>query len=249
MDITPKSDANIQKNNSSATDRFKGDKAKGKDSKTSGGTGLASINSVGAHSLNASRVIPPEVQQMVSAIASRYGIPFDPSNIDLSKLNPGQVAQMQQKVSVAANNARLLPIIFKNMKKLFAAEVKLAKFYKDLTDEACKAGYKIDKATADAYLTLFGYKQKQSRLAYKTAKRAELKAKRTEAYKKYYDSSISGVQAEIVDAEFEEMGESMKLIGESLQKRIQFRGQQRKQAEDYYQQAFELGGSDSNKSN
>ena len=197
------------------------------------------LGGVGAHTLNSSRVLPPEMQAALTGLLGRHGISLDLNESWVNQLNPQTTKAIMQIGEQAKRNAKFLPEIVSAIKKLAHAEVAEAVAKKSIVAIAAKAGYAIDKEQAEAFMLLTNYQQKQKRMEKRVQTLAALKEKRTSAYEAYYENSVAGTQARIIDAEFEVMGESQRILEASKTKKLEFKKQQRQAAADYYNQAFE----------
>ena len=226
MDITGSANSKSSKN---ATTAFKG-KA----------NSLAfSLNGVGAHTLNSQRVFTNEIQSALSDFLGRCGIPLDLNQPWVQQLTPENTKAIIQLGEQARRNAKFLPEVVAAIRKLATAEVAEAKAKKSIVKIAAECGYAIDQQQAEAFLILTNYQQKQKRLEKRIQTLAQLKQKRTQAYEGYYENSVAGTQARIIDAEFEVMGESQKILEGSRMKKLEFKKQQKQSAADYYDQAFQ----------
>ena len=121
MDITVSGNSRSDKK---ATEAFKG-KVKSQS---------FNLNGVGAHTLNASRVFPPEIQTALSDLLGRYGVQLDLNQPWVKQLTPENVKAIAQIGEQARRNARFLPEVVAAIKKMALAEVKEAQAKKSIVD-------------------------------------------------------------------------------------------------------------------
>lgn len=187
---------------------------------------------------SAALMIPPEVSSKLSNLSKVYGLPLDISQISLQNCTPANIKSVRQITDLMASNSKLLPEMLKLIKQLLNAEIKLAEFHKKLTKAAVKHQESIDKSTADIFLMMAGYRAKSSKLEHRVNTRDKLMDKRTQAYEKYYQNSVYGDAAQVIDTEYEIAASNSKILAESKTQRIKFNAEQRQKAQEYISQAF-----------
>lgn len=183
-------------------------------------------------------MIPQEIQTKLKTIASAYGISFDLSDIRLDGTMAEKIKAMRKIVDMAEGDSKLLPEMAKLIKKLMRAEIKLAQFHKILVKQSIKHQEKMDKATADIFLAMAGYRSKSQKLEHRTNTRAKIIEKRTEKYSEYYENSVFGAESQIIDAEFETLASNKKILAESKTEQIAFDAERKQKINEYVQSAL-----------
>lgn len=187
---------------------------------------------------NASEILPEFVQFKLKALTTKYGIPFDLSNIGLSGDMPEQVKAFRKIVEMVEGNSKLLPELLKLIKRLMRAEIKLAQFHRGCVTASLKHQEKLDKFTADIFLKMAGYQSKSAKLEHRTNTRSKLIQKRTEAYDKHYNKTVYGEESKIIDAEFEVLESNKKILSASKTKVANFNAERKQKINEYVESAF-----------
>lgn len=78
-------------------------------------------------------LIPPAIQSKLTALGSKYGVPFDLANIALDGKMAGNVKAIRKIADMVTADSKLLPEMFKQIRRLMGAEIKLAQFHKLVT--------------------------------------------------------------------------------------------------------------------
>jgi hypothetical protein len=183
-------------------------------------------------------ILPPAVQTKLSALTTKYGIPFDLSNVALDGKMADNVKALRKIVDMIEGDSKLLPEMLKLIKKLMKAEISLAKFHRGCVTASVKHQEKLDKVTSDIFLKMAGYGQKASKREHRTNVRSQIIEKRTQAYSDYYQNTVYGEESKIIDVEFETLASNKKILGESKTQQIQFNAERKKKVNDYVQSAF-----------
>ena len=184
-------------------------------------------------------MLPPAVQTKLTALTSKYGIPFDLSNIGLDGKMADNDKAMRKVVDMVEGDSKLLREMLKLIRRLMKAEIKLAQFHRAVTTAAVKHQEKIDKYTADIFLKMAGYGAKATKLEHRTNVRNQIKEKRTQAYAAYYQDSVYGTESQIIDAEFEQLAADNKILSESKAKRIELNSGRKQKINEYVQSAYQ----------
>ncbi|MCC5624057.1 hypothetical protein [Nostoc sp. CHAB 5715] len=187
---------------------------------------------------SAAVMLPPTVAAKLSHLSTAYGLPLDLGKVALNDVTPETINATRKIVEMLDQNSKLLPELMKLAAKLFKAEIKLAEFHKNLTKAALKHQEKIDKETAEIFLAMAGYKAKASKLEHRTNTRNQLIDKRSQAYEQYYQTSVFGNEARVIDAEFQVLASNNKILSESKTKRVAFNKERRQQLQSYVDKAF-----------
>jgi hypothetical protein len=188
---------------------------------------------------NAQDMLPEFVQFKLKAISTKYGVPFDLSNIGLNGDMPSQVKALRNIVEMVEGNSKLLPEMLKLIKRLLSAEIKLAQFHRGCVTASLKHQQKLDKFTADIFLKMAGYQSKSAKLEHRTNVRAQLKQKRTEAYSNHYTNTVYGEESKLIDAEFELLESNKKILTASKTTHANFNAERKQKINEYVQTAFE----------
>lgn len=187
---------------------------------------------------DAKLMLPPAIQGKLTAIGTKYGVPFDLSNIGLDGKMAENVKALRTIADMATADSKLLPEMMKLIRQLFRAEIKLAQFHKLVTKASIKHQEKLDKQTADIFLAMAGYQAKSTKLEHRTNVRNQLKEKRTQAYSNYYQDSVFGAESEIIDAEFSLLESNRKILTSSKTKRLELNNERKQKIDAYVQSAF-----------
>jgi hypothetical protein len=183
-------------------------------------------------------MLPPAVQGKLSSISKAYGLPIDLAAISLQSATPENIKAVRSIVDLLTANSKLLPELMKLTAKLLKADIKLAEFHVNLTKASIKHQEKIDKATADIWLSMAGYGAKASKLEHRTNVRDALIQKRREAYEGYYENSVYGEQSKIIDVEYEIAASNQQILAESKQKRMESNQERKQKLQEYIDSAF-----------
>lgn len=183
-------------------------------------------------------MLPPAIQTKLSTLTQKYGLPCDLSNIGLDGKMAQNVKAMRNIIEMIEGDSKLLPEMFKLIRRLMKAEIKLSQFHKCVTREAIKHQQKLDKHTADIFLAMSGYQSKAVKLEHRTNVRNELKEKRTEAYANYYNNSVFGEESKIIDVEYEVLESNKKILTSSKTQKIEFNAQRKQKVQAYVDSAF-----------
>ncbi len=187
---------------------------------------------------DAKLMLPPAVQQKMTALTAKYGIPFDLSNIGLDGEMADNVKALRTIVDMVTGDSKLLPEMLKLIKQLMNAEIKLAQFHRGVVTASLKHQKKIDKYTADIFLKMAGYQSKATKLEHRTNVRNQLKERRTNAYANYYQDIVYGAEAEIIDSEFETLASNNRILKESKQERLKLDSDRKQKINQYVQSAY-----------
>lgn len=183
-------------------------------------------------------LLPPAVQQSLTVIGQKYGLPMDLSEIALDGTLAEKVKATRKIVDLAKGDGLLLKEMLKLVKSLLSSELKLVDFYKKVNKEALKFQTTIDKQTADIFLAANGYQQNSKKLEHRTNLRVQLKEKRTQAYLNYYSDSVFGEESKIIDCEFEVLASNQKVLSDSKQERIKLESERKQKLNEYVQSAY-----------
>lgn len=189
-------------------------------------------------SADAKLLLPPAVQGKLSALTTKYGIPFDLSNIALDGKMADNVKALRKIVDMVEGDSKLLPEMLKLIKKLMKAEISLAKFHRGCVTASLKHQEKLDKVTTDIFLKMAGYQQKASKREHRTNVRNQLIEKRTQLYSDYYQNTVYGEESKIIDVEFQTLASNQKILTESKQKKVEFNAERKKKVAEYVDSAF-----------
>ncbi len=187
---------------------------------------------------DAKLMLPPAVQNKLTVLTAKYGIPFDLSNIGLDGKMADNVKALKTIVDMVTGDSKLLPEMLKLIKQLMNAEIKLAQFHRGVVTASIKHQKKIDKYTADIFLKMAGYGAKATKREHRTNVRNQLIEKRTAVYSDYYQNTVFGQEAKIIDAEFEVLASNKKVLTESKQERVKLDSERKKKINEYVQSAF-----------
>ncbi len=70
---------------------------------------------------DAKLILPPAIQTKLSALTTKYGIPFDLSNVQLDGKMAENVKAIRQIADVVSGDAQLLPELLKQIRRLMKA--------------------------------------------------------------------------------------------------------------------------------
>jgi hypothetical protein len=183
-------------------------------------------------------LIPPAIQSKLTALGSKYGVPFDLANIALDGKMAENVKAIRKIADMVTADSKLLPEMLRQVRRLMRAEIKLAQFHKLLTKAAIQHGEKLDKETAEIFLAMAGYKSRTTKLEHRTNVRNQLKEKRTAAYVNYYDKTVYGEECKLIDVEFEVLESNKKILTEGKAERIKLSGERQQKIADYVLSAY-----------
>jgi hypothetical protein len=174
---------------------------------------------------NAQQMIPAQVASRLQAIGQAYGLNLDLSNVALKDVTPDAIKQFRGTVELLTANAKLLPELMKLTQKLMNADIKLAEFHRDLVLKANEHGEKIDKATADIWISMMKAGSKAGKLEHRVNVRTELQQKRDDAYANYQRDSVYGAESAIIEAERRIMASNQQILQQSRTQQIDLNGQ------------------------
>ena len=184
-------------------------------------------------------MIPPALQATLTTIGQKYGLPLDLNEVALDGTLAEKIRATRKIVELAEADSKLLPEMFKLVRKLMKSELRLAEFHKKLVKEAIRFNQTIDKQTADIFLAMAGYKAKSAKLEHRTNLRNDLKEKRTTAYNNYYKDSVYGAESELIDVEFQTLASNQKILSEGKQERIKLDAERKQKIAQYVQSAYQ----------
>ncbi|MFM6307035.1 MAG: hypothetical protein ACKPGB_01945, partial [Dolichospermum sp.] len=111
-------------------------------------------------------------------------------------------------------------------------------FHVNLTKCAVKHQAKLDKATADIWLTMAGYGAKSSKLEHRTNVRESLINQRTEAYGEYYQNSVYGTESKIIDVEYQIAASNRRILADGKQQKMESNQTRKQKLAEYINSAF-----------
>lgn len=187
---------------------------------------------------SAALMIPPAVQSKFSAISKAYGLPIDLSQISLHSATPENIKALRNITELLTANSKLLPELMKLTAKLLKSDIKLAEFHVNLTKCAVKHQAKLDKATADIWLTMAGYNAKSSKLEHRINVRESLINQRTEVYGEYYQNSVYGTESKIIDVEFQIAASNRRILADGKQQKMESNQARKQKLAEYINSAF-----------
>ncbi|NET08453.1 MAG: hypothetical protein F6K16_27900 [Symploca sp. SIO2B6] len=191
--------------------------------------------------ISAEKYLPPVIQEKLTALGQKYGLPFNLGKIDLTGNLAENVRALRKIAELAETNAKLLPEMLKLARKLCRAEIKEAQYYRAATKMALSHQTKLDKYSADIFLQLVQHEVKSTRLEYRTNQKAQLIKRRAEARRNYYQNTEYATEIELIDLEIENLEANNKLLKESKTKKIESTQQRKQKLLEYYNSAFEGG--------
>ncbi|MFM6201825.1 MAG: hypothetical protein ACKPE1_22270, partial [Dolichospermum sp.] len=103
---------------------------------------------------------------------------------------------------------------------------------------AVKHQAKLDKATADIWLTMAGYGAKSSKLEHRTNVRESLINQRTEAYGEYYQNSVYGTESKIIDVEYQIAASNRQILADGKQQKMESNQTRKQKLAEYINSAF-----------
>lgn len=183
-------------------------------------------------------MLPPAVQSKLSAISKAYGLPIDLSSISLQSATPENIKALRNITELLTANSKLLPELMKLTSQLLKTDIKLAEFHVNLTKASIKHQAKLDKATADIWLSMAGYGSKSSKLEHRTNVRDQLIQSRTQAYANYHENSVYGSEAQIIDVEYQIAASNKQILTESRQQRMETTQARKQKLQTYINSAF-----------
>lgn len=184
-------------------------------------------------------MIPPAIQQTLTVIGQKYGLPLDLNEVALDGTLAEKVKATRKIVELAKADSKLLPEMMKLIKSLMKSELKLAEFHKKLVKEAVRFNVQLDKQTADIFLQMAGYRAKSAKLEHRTNLRAKLKEERTQKYNQYYENSVYGAESSLLDTEIEVLTSNQKILSESKTERVRLDGERKQKLVTYVQSAYQ----------
>jgi hypothetical protein len=187
---------------------------------------------------SAASLIPPVIQGKLSAISREYGLPIDLSQISLQTATPDNIKALRNITELLIANSKLLPELMKLTAKLLNSDIKLAEFHVNLSKCAVKHQTKIDKATADIWLSMAGYSAKSSKLEHRINVREGLINQRAAAYAEYYQKSVYGSESKIIDIEFEIASSNRQILADGKQQKMESNQSRKQKLAEYINSAF-----------
>jgi hypothetical protein len=187
---------------------------------------------------SAALMIPPAIGTKLSAISKSYGLPIDLGQISLLDSNPENIKALRKITDLLTGNSKLLPELMKLTNQLLKADIKLSEFHVNLTKSAVKHQQRLDKASADIWLTMAGYGSKSSKLEHRTNTRTALIEKRDAAYESYYQDSVYGAEAKIIDAEYAIASSNRAILAESRTQKMGSINERKQKLKAYVDSAF-----------
>jgi hypothetical protein len=183
-------------------------------------------------------MIPPAIATKLTAISKSFGLPVDLGQISLMDSNPENIKALRKITDLLAGNSKLLPELMKLTNQLLKADIKLSEFHVNLTKSAVKHQEKLDKASADIWLAMAGYGAKSSKLEHRTNVRTVLIEKRDAAYSDYYQNSVYGAEAKIIDAEYSIASSNKAILAESKSQKMGTINERKQKLKAYVDSAF-----------
>jgi hypothetical protein len=184
-------------------------------------------------------MIPPALQVTLDTISKKYGLPLNLNEVDLTDNLPEKIKATRKIVDLVKGNSKLLPELLKLTKSLLKAELKLADFHKKLAKEAIRFNEQMDKATADIFLAMAGYKARSAKIEHRTNVRVQLKERRQQAYANYYQNSVFGSESALIDTEMEVLASNQAILTEARGERITFESERRQKLQEYVNSAYQ----------
>ncbi len=190
------------------------------------------------HQSSAALMIPPAIATKLSAISKSFNLPIDLSQISLMDSNPDNIKALRKITDLLTGNSKLLPELMKLTNQLLKADIKLSEFHVNLTKSAVKHQEKLDKASADIWLAMAGYGSKSGKLEHRTNVRAALIEKRDNAYESYYQDSVYGAEAKIIDAEYAIASSNKAILAEAKTQKMGNINERKMKLKAYVDSAF-----------
>jgi hypothetical protein len=187
---------------------------------------------------SAALMIPPAIGTKLTAISKSFGLPIDLGQISLLDSNPDNIKALRKITDLLTGNSKLLPELMKLTNQLLKADIKLSEFHVNLTKSAIKHQEKLDKASADIWLAMAGYGAKSSKLEHRTNVRTALIEKRDNAYSDYYQNSVYGAEAKIIDAEYQVASSNRAILAESKTQKMESINERKQKLKAYVDSAF-----------
>ncbi|MFM6671083.1 MAG: hypothetical protein ACKPJO_13295, partial [Dolichospermum sp.] len=156
----------------------------------------------------------------------------------LHSATPENIKALRNITELLTANSKLLPELMKLTAKLLKSDIKLAEFHVNLTKCAVKHQTKLDKATADIWLTMAGYGAKSSKLEHRTNVRESLINQRTEAYGEYYQNSVYGTESKIIDVEYQIAASNRRILADGKQQKMESNQARKQKLAEYINSAF-----------
>jgi hypothetical protein len=190
------------------------------------------------HQSSAALMIPPAISTKLTAISKSFGLPIDLGQISLIDSSPDNIKALRKITDLLTGNSKLLPELMKLTNQLLKADIKLSEFHVNLTKSAVKHQEKLDKASADIWLAMAGYGSKSSKLEHRTNVRSALIEKRESAYADYYQNSVYGAEAKIIDAEYSIASSNRAILAESKSQKMGTINDRKTRLKAYVDSAF-----------
>jgi hypothetical protein len=187
---------------------------------------------------SAALMIPPAIATKLSVISKSFNLPIDLSQVSLLDSSPDNIKALRKITDLLIGNSKLLPELMKLTNQLLKADIKLSEFHVNLTKSAVKHQEKLDKASADIWLAMAGYQSKSSKLEHRTNVRSALIEKRDNAYESYYQDSVYGAEAKIIDAEYNIASSNKAILTESRTQKMGSINERKMRLKAYVDSAF-----------
>jgi hypothetical protein len=187
---------------------------------------------------SAALMIPPAIGTKLTAISKSFGLPIDLGQISLLDSNPDNIKALRKVTDLLTGNSKLLPELMKLTNQLLKADIKLSEFHVNLTKSAVKHQEKLDKASADIWLAMAGYGSKSGKLEHRTNTRTALIEKRDAAYADYYQDSVYGAEAKIIDAEYSIASSNRAILAEAKTQKMESISDRKMKLKAYVDSAF-----------
>lgn len=190
-------------------------------------------------SVDSKLILPPAIQLKISSLGTKYGLDFDLSAVSLDGSMAEKVKAMRKIVEMMEGDSKLLPEMLRLVKRMMKCEISLVKYHKGCVSASIRHQEKLDKVTADIFLKMAGYQSNSEKREHRTNLRAELKEKRTQAYKAYYSDSVFGNESQLIDLEFEVAASNQQIAHEGKVKRKKYNKESKERIAKYVQSAYE----------
>lgn len=184
-------------------------------------------------------MIPPSIQTTLDVLSEKYGLPLNLNEVALDGTLADKIAATRKIVDLVNADSKLLPEMFKLVRKLLKSELRLAEYHKKVVKEAIRFNTTIDKQTSDIFLAMAGYKAKSSKTEHRTNTRAKLIEQRTEAYTKYQEDSVFKNESAVIDAEFAVLASNNKILSESKTQKVDLDNERKEKLNEYVMRAYQ----------
>jgi len=202
-------------------------------------SGLVKYKAGAVTNVDSKLILPPAIQLKLNSLGQKYGLDFDLSAISLDGTMAEKVKAFRKIVEMMEGDSKLLPEMLRLVKRMMKCEISLAKYHKGCVTASVRHQEKLDKVTADIFLKMAGYQSSSQKRELRTNSRNELKVKRSEAYKNYYNQSVFGAESELIDLEFELAASNQQIAKETKTKRKKYNSDSKQRIAEYVQSAYE----------